>query len=308
MSGIREPDIAHARAIDITDIAVTARLELKRQGGELVGPCPKCGGKDRFAIHVTKQVYHCRGCGSGGGGAIDFTGWLYDLSFRQAVERLLGQRFEIVAKPKPYAINKASHVAQARCIWREARDPIGTLAEGYLQGRLLDLDPSLAGRVLRFHRACPWGRQTVPALVAKFSLIAEPDDDALPVAILRVGLTPDGKKLDKKMLGPVAGAAIKLDADENVALGLGITEGLETALAVRATGWRPIWALGSAGAIQTFPPLAGVEALTIFADHDANRAGQDAARHCAERWAAAGIEVFIRAPREAGADWADVQP
>ncbi len=83
-------------------------------------------------------------------------------------------------------------------------------------------------------------------------------------------------------------------------------EGLETALAVRATGWRPIWALGTAGAIETFPPLAGVEALTIFADNDESGRGIAAARTCAERWADAGVEVFIRMPRTIGADWADI--
>ena len=74
------------------------------------------------------------------------------------------------------------------------------------------------------------------------------------------------------MLGPVAGCAIKLDADEIVEEGLGICEGIETGLPIRATGWRPMWALGSAGAIATFAPIPGIECLTIFADHDHDRA------------------------------------
>ena len=82
------------------------------------------------------------------------------------------------------------------------------------------------------------------------------------------GSNQDGHKIGKKMLGPVAGCAVKIDSDEDVEQGLGICEGIETGLAIRATGWRPIWALGSAGAIQTFAPMPGVEALTIFADHD----------------------------------------
>jgi hypothetical protein len=40
-------------------------------------------------------------------------------------------------------------------------------------------------------------------------------------------------------------------------------------------------ALGSAGAIRTFPVQPGVEALTIFADHDP--AGMDAAKACGAR-------------------------
>ena len=68
------------------------------------------------------------------------------------------------------------------------------------------------------------------------------------------------------MLGPVAGCAVKLDADEMVEHGLGICEGIETALAIRATGWRPVWALGSAGAIAEVRADPGIETLTIFAD------------------------------------------
>jgi len=123
---------------------------------------------------------------------------------------------------------------------------------------------------------------------------------------MRVGLNADGTKIAKKMLGPVAGCAIKLDADAHVSHGLGLAEGVETSLKVRMSGWRPIWCVGSAGAITSFPPLAGVEALTVFADHDENGVGIAAARTCAERWANAGLETFIRIPHTSGADWADV--
>ena len=39
-------------------------LGLKRQGRELVGPCPACGGTDRFSIKPIDggAVIHCRGC------------------------------------------------------------------------------------------------------------------------------------------------------------------------------------------------------------------------------------------------------
>ena len=146
----------------------------------------------------------------------------------------------------------------------------------------------------------------MPALVAAFRPIRDTDDDRPPVAIHRIGLTPTGEKIAKKMLGPVVGCAVKLDADEAVSHGLGVAEGIETGIAVRAAGWRPVWALGSAGAIRKLDPIPGVEALTIFADHDVSGTGQAAARACAERWAAAGCEATIRTPRSVGADWADV--
>jgi hypothetical protein len=116
-----------------------------------------------------------------------------------------------------------------------------------------------------------------------------------PVAIHRTALTTDGQKIDRKMLGPVGGAAIKIDADAHVTTGLAIGEGIETCLAARQLGFRPVWALGSAGAIAAFPVLPGLEALTILAEHDATNA--KAVQACGERWTAAGREVIVVRPR-----------
>jgi putative DNA primase/helicase len=191
-------------------------------------------------------------------------------------------------------------------IWRAAHDPRGTLAEKYLASREITLDDDLCGRVIRFHPACMWGSGArLPCLIAGFSpILADPGSDAPPVAILRVGLDEHGGKIGRKMLGPVGGAAIKIDADEHVTLAVGVCEGLETGLAIRAT-WRPVWALGSAGAIRMLAPIDGIEAITIFADHDRNGVGFTVAYECAERWSGAGREAFIRMPRRVGADWAD---
>ena len=86
--------------------------------------------------------------------------------------------------------------------------------------------------------------------------------------------------------------------------GLGLCEGIETGLALlNRFGWAPVWAAASAGAVRRFPPLPGIESLTVFADHDA--AGLGAARACASRWAEAGREARVVWPGEAGRDFAD---
>jgi putative DNA primase/helicase len=165
--------------------------------------------------------------------------------------------------------------------------------------------------VLRFHPCCAFDETeegiTIynPALIAAFRPIVGDDETVPPQAIHRIFLNPDGSKIAKKMLAPVTGCAVKLDGDDNVTQGLGIAEGIETALAVRATGWRPLWALGSEGAIRLFPLLPGIEALTIFADNDASGIGKAAARECGQRWADAGREVIIRTPFTTGCDWED---
>jgi putative DNA primase/helicase len=85
--------------------------------------------------------------------------------------------------------------------------------------------------------------------------------------------------------------------------GLGLTEGIESALAIaQHFEWQPVWAACSAAGVRNFPALR-FHALSVFADND--RAGQDAARMCAQRWAEAGNEVHLRYP-PAG-DWDDAK-
>ncbi len=195
------------------------------------------------------------------------------------------------------ASDHAARIARAISIWDEARDPCGTLAEVYLRGRGLDLYGDVAGAVLRFHPACPWRdeerQQTirVPALIACMRAI---DGDAI-TGVHRTRLSSEGCKLDRRMLGIVAGAAIKLDADGDVTYGLHVGEGAETVLAAQQLGFRPAWALGSAGAIATFPVLHGVECLTLLAENDPTNAR--AVDTCARRWHAAGREVIVIEPR-----------
>jgi hypothetical protein len=59
--------IEQARAVPIeSEVARRGGLNLQRRGKELIGPCPRCGGDDRFAVNVIKQVFNCRGCGANG--------------------------------------------------------------------------------------------------------------------------------------------------------------------------------------------------------------------------------------------------
>jgi hypothetical protein len=192
-------------------------------------------------------------------------------------------------------------------LWGRAGDPQSTLAEVYLRSRGLILEPELAGRVLRFDPRHPWrdaeGRRAeVPALVALMRHAVTNE----PCAIHRTALRADGSKLGRLTLGPTKGAAIKLDPDYAVAQGLGIGEGLETCLAVRQRiDWRPVWSMYSAGNVAGFPVLAGIDALTIFADHDASGTGQRAAAECSARWRSAGRECGIYLPAGLDRDFAD---
>src|SRR5262249_57097096 len=117
-----------------------------------------------------------------------------------------------------------------------------------------------------------------------------------------IGRRPiDGGK--PKSFGPMRGCVIRLWPDEDVTAGLVIGEGVETTLSVATrfpsrdgTLLRPAWAAASAGNLEDFPVLPGIEALTIAADNDANGCGQRAAAQCEARWAKAGREVITFTP------------
>ena len=182
--------------------------------------------------------------------------------------------------------------ALALRLWNEAHDPRDTPAAVHLASRDLTLTDDVAGDVIRFHPKLKFEGVHVGAIVALFRDVASNE----PCGIHRTFLDSDGRKLDRKMLGRARCAAIKLDADENVTLGLHIGEGLETCLAARLAGFRPVWALGSASAIAVFPVLSGMEAITVLGEVNDGGVNHRATKACAARWIEAGREAFIVAP------------
>lgn len=216
---------------------------------------------------------------------------------------------------------KCSSIAAAQ-IWSESVDPRNTWAEEYLAKRGIGLsaDSETLLRSLRFHPCCAWkdvlGGNTayVPALIAAFEPIAievpgDPFFDPRPTAIHRIrGRGHEGKR----MLGPAGGCAVMISPWWEVQETLHVAEGIETALALYGEGrphkdqHRPIWAVGSAGALKALPVIGRVRRLVIWADNDRSGTGVEAARACVRRWSEAGKHVVIRYLNEVGADYADV--
>lgn len=77
--------VDRARAVRIEDEAAQRGVKLTGRV-ELIGPCPNCGGTDRFAINTAKQVFNCRGC-QGRGDVISLVMLLDGCSFGEAVDR-----------------------------------------------------------------------------------------------------------------------------------------------------------------------------------------------------------------------------
>jgi putative DNA primase/helicase len=281
-------------------------LALKRDGKTWTAPCPFHAERTP-SFHVYQDHFHCFGCGEHG----DVFDWLEKqrgLSFRDAIEYLGGGgeapvqchgAVTLVSLPECEPDNTMPLRRElAQRIWSEAVDPRGTIVERYLAVRGVPLPDA---DVLRFHPHCPRKGGNLPAMVA---LMTEPLTDEFR-GVHRTFLKPDGSgkaEVDKpKMMLGGAGIIQLVDLQE-IGVGLGLAEGIETALSVMQTiGWGPVWAAGSAGAIKDFPVLRATT-LNIFTDSDGT--GLKAAQTCSSRWAEAGAEVFIHEPPD-GKDWND---
>jgi len=202
---------------------------------------------------------------------------------------------------RPQTNDVSTRCAFALDIWSEAQSPQGTRVASYLVSRCLKLPDDVADEVIRFHPALKFNGERVAALVALFRDIRTNE----PCGIHRTFFDHGGRKLGRKMLGRAKSAAIKLDGDGAVELGLHIGEGIETCLAAWLAGFRPVWALGSAGAVAAFPVLSGIEAITVLGEVDDGGASHRAAQRCAARWIEAGREAFVVTPL-VGSDLNDV--
>lgn len=123
---------------DLRDLA-GRYTRLKRESArESAGPCPKCGGDDRF--HATADWWFCRQCHPARGDAIEFVRWLEPaLTFRDAVERLGGNILPAAKPSSPvsdgWERRGAGLVAKAQaCLWA----PEGEPGQAYLEARRLD--------------------------------------------------------------------------------------------------------------------------------------------------------------------------
>lgn len=133
---------------DILSVAERLGARLKRVGpNEYAGPCPKCGGRDRFSVNTSKDVWNCRGCGIGGD-AIEPARHCLDLSFGEARAFVTGEREKSPRRateasrraPAPQQERDTREVALT--LWRMRQPVAGSIAERYLRSaRLSRADP-----------------------------------------------------------------------------------------------------------------------------------------------------------------------
>jgi Toprim domain/CHC2 zinc finger len=302
--------VQQARVVRIED-------ELARRGfpfwtkprhNNLGGPCPMCGGHDRFSVHTKKQIFFCRVC-EASGDVINLVQFLDGASFKVAVETLagaaggqVGSASYVHTKAPEKAVSESTNEAQRMAdlvawLWSR-REPV---SESNAAGRYLR-NRGYAGHSPATLGYLPPNGKHPPAMIAAFGFCDEPEPGLIvpPKSITGVHLTRltmDGDKAPIKpvkiMLGPSTGLPIVL-APVNDGLGLALAEGIEDGLSVFEETGLGTWAAGSAG---NMPKIAAalptyVECVTIFAHRD--KTGMRFAKEAARLIAAMGTEVHIK--------------
>lgn len=260
------------------------------RSGTVRRPCPHCGkSKQDTALSITRKpdgavVWFCHRCEDRGAWTTNRIIHSQVPTFKPAAP------VECVNDRERH--DRTMHAILAGCRAISPDDSGGR----YLAHRSLPLPENdvLFHPCLRDHTGQQW-----PCMVAKVT-------DALTNELRtlhRTFVTADGQKapIDRPRSplkgGHKKGGVIRLFADEDVTLGLGIAEGIETALSAVVMGFSPVWACIDAGNLAAFPVLAGINALTIFIDNDepnprtGRSTGKSAFAAVAARWLDAGREV-----------------
>jgi putative DNA primase/helicase len=294
--------VDRARSADIQGVA--SGVKLRRLGRELVGPCPQCGGRDRFAIDPRRGLWNCRQCRKGGD-VIALQQHLDGCDFATAVRILAGEMDSPRPRRAPPTTTNAksgdSYARQqghkAAWLWQQRKPIAGSIAETYLRkarGYGGPLPPTLG--------FLPPRGEHGPSMVGAFALPPEIEPGLLdePADVTAVHLTKlalDGRgkagtNKDKFCLASPAGRPIVVAAINDL-LGLAITEGIEDALSVAWSLGIGTWAAGAAGFMPALADVVPsfVECVTIFAHAD--EAGQRGAQELADCLVARCIEVFV---------------
>jgi putative DNA primase/helicase len=263
------------------------------------GPCPLCGGKDRFRFDDKdgSGSYYCNQCGAGVGVILlrKKHGWDFKTACDE-IDRIIGTTAAAaIATPQKPNQRRAEAIDRALAQAADAE-----VVDGYLARR------GIAARspILQGHARCPYFDDD-KRFVGNFPAIVAPilgPDGTLQSAHRIYDADVDPRKKSLPPITTINGGAVRLyEPDEE----LGIAEGIETALAVHELFRVPVWAALTANGIKSFVPPRGPLRLHVFADNDSNYVGQAAAYELAHRLNREGLTVEVHVPPIADTDWLD---
>lgn len=285
------------------------------------GPCPICGGRDRFRFDDKNGTgsFFCSHCGAGDGikllcsylqlSFVDALNWLSHFIDGGCVD--FSKKISVVDLNHQTA-NAARKAIRLTEVWNESRQvATGDPVSKYLMSRGLIL--SEIPSAIRCHHGLWYRMDEEERFVGPFpTMLVQLTAPSGEVATLhRTYLTQDGCKAPvpkvKRLMSPAvsgacSGASIRLFPAEAT---LGIAEGIETALACHIETGLPTWAAGNAGLLKAVVMPETVEKVVIFADNDINGVGQTKAKELEQRLLSEGRQVKLLIPPKSDSDWLD---
>lgn len=270
---------------------------------ELVGPCPLCGGRDRFRISRDARAY-CRQCLPNGQDAGRLRELLRRVGFESKPDRTGARRDRPRQRPvcpdppptSPADLRKlAARKRGARRLWDAAAGPVEPVL-AYLSGRLgqpVEALPDGARSILpAAARGAVWMNGPPPGTVAVLAWkYSKPGENAASAVAIEA-LDADGRRLPepgktkawKRTIGVQRATIFRVtEPRAEGADRLAIAEGPLDALAVvHLAGRAECWSAGSANLAPLAEALAeaaarGSRPVEIWSDKDSNGTGQRAA-------------------------------
>lgn len=307
------------------------------------GPCPLCGGKDRFRWNKAKELWVCNDCSESkyaNGFALLMK--LLGCDFRGAAD-FVREHFGGTAQPvvprKPREQRRADdqhqyalNLERMRSIWAASRelcdsDPV----MAYLRNRVPGMN--FIPEFVRYHPELPYWAPPEqeggkPQLLGKFPAMVSKafDPQGRFVQLHKTYLTANGHKADvpvvKKTERGVGVNGFAVPLQRLVGDTLGFAEGIESAIAGSMLRGIPVWSCLNGPSMAAFDLPASlldqVRVVVVFADNDERRpvrqaggghARRSAGLHFAEQLAstcrARGKRVLIVKAAKVGTDMAD---
>jgi putative DNA primase/helicase len=272
------------------------------------GPCPICGGKDRFRFDNKggNGTFFCANPKCGPGSGVELVMRHCKVPFLEA-KRMIEQHLPdaVVVVPKS---RDRSNVDKLERVWAQSMTLDGhDIASRYLASRgieLADLSPALRIAHRAMYRHEDDRVTTHPALVSRITGFG-----GAGMTLHYTFLDPDGGKAklpDERKLAPAKfpeHGAVRLFRPADT---MGIAEGIETALSAARLYGMPVWAAVNAPMLAKWKPPTEARCIYVFGDNDANFTGQHAAYALAQCLTMSGYEVEVRIPSGVGRDWNDL--
>jgi putative DNA primase/helicase len=325
------------REIDWVDVLVKLGIN-KQYLKKREGPCPICGGKERFRFTNKKKCgdWFCNHCRGGNGFTLikKYTG-MADHDVLEEIRRISGLPKNYKWITNAYVVPddlSEEEIAKNRDrlirTWRDSK-PLRQFngpVEMYLEHRVPGSTLSRMSKHVRFHPSLKYfemgdddklkSRGNHPAMICRVI-----DAAGKPITLHRTYLTPNGFKADlskpKMQMGGVRklkGAAVRIFENNDSRI-LGVCEGFENGWAV-ATAYRyklTVWSLLNAYNLSIADiPRDRFDEVIIFSDFDKidvskkYRTGEHHAKLLAERLKKQGFKVSIKFPAREGIDFDDM--